>query len=318
MKNGIKRVAVIGSGTMGPGIAQVLAIAGAEVCLYDISQESLNRAKSNIYSSLQTSADMNIIEATEVDKLFKKISYTMELKKAIENVDMVVEAIVENANIKKELYRQLDALLPEDIIIASNTSFLNIFELMPDSRLPYTVITHWYSPPTMIPLVEVCPNEKTKEGIIETVCDLLEMGGKNPVVMKKFIQGYIINRIQMCINQEVYYLLDNGYCTAQDIDTALKSSFIPRAMVLGVLQKTDFGGLNMTANNYKNKIYSMPPEVDIPKVLAEHIEKGETGVVAGKGYYDYTGKNLNELYEKRDKQLYEAFKLQKELMEDPL
>lgn len=314
----IKKVAVLGAGIMGPGIAQILTMAEAEVCLYDIDEAALKKAKDLLATSLRTFAKENIIEEENIDRLYQEIDYTTDLPTALNGVDMVVEAVAEKAEIKKAVYEQLDKLLPESVIIASNTSFLNIFNLMPEVRLPYTVITHWYSPPTIIPLVEVCPNDQTKEGIVEVVCEVLKKGGKTPVIMKKFIQGYIINRLQMCLNQEIYYLLDNGYCTAQDIDEAAKASLIPRAMVLGFLQRADFAGLNMTANNYRNKSYTMPPAVDMPKILEEHLAKGETGVAAGKGYYDYTGKDLSELYTKRDEQLFEAFRLQQELRDNPL
>jgi len=314
----IRKIAVLGAGTMGPGIAQIMVLAGADVCLYDIAAPALERAKATLYTGLETFAGQKLIAQDEINSLYAKVSYTDNLAVALEHAELVVEAVIERKDVKEQLYHQLDELLPQDVIIASNTSFLNIFDYMPQRRLPKTIIAHWYSPPQMVPLVEVCPNENTEPDVVETVVTLLKKGGKNPVVMKKFIQGYIVNRLQMCLNQEVYFLLDNGYCTAEDIDIAVKSSFVPRAMVLGILQKTDFGGLNMTANNYRNKSYTMPSPIDMPKVLAEHLAKGETGVTAGKGFYDYTGKNLDELYAKRDEQLFAAYRLQKELMCDPL
>lgn len=313
-----KKAAVLGAGTMGPGIAQILAIAGLEVCLYDISEEALQKASQALKTGLHTFVEQGIIREEQEAPTLSKIRYSHDLGDAVADVELVLEAIVEKADIKEGVYRQLDELLPEDVVIASNTSFLNIFEIMPARRLPYTVIAHWYSPPAMVPLVEICPNEQTRAGIVEAMCRLLEQGGKTPVAMKKFIQGYIVNRLQMCLNQEVYYLLDHGYCTPEDIDNAVKASFVPRAMVLGIMEKTDFGGLHMTANNYRNKSYSMPPAVDMPRILQEHLERGETGVTAGKGYYDYTGQDLNELYAKRDAQLFAAYKLQKELMANPL
>lgn len=313
-----KKAAVLGAGTMGPGIAQILAIAGLEVCIYDISEEALEKAAQALKTGVHTFAEQGIIGKDQEEETISRVRFSHDLTDAVADVGLVVEAIVEKAEIKESVYRQLDEILPEDVVIASNTSFLNIFEIMPEKRLPYTVIAHWYSPPTMVPLVEICPNEQTREGIVEAMCTLLKKGGKTPVAMKKFIQGYIVNRLQMCLNQEVYYLLDNGYCTPEDIDNAVKASFVPRAMVLGIMEKTDFGGLNMTANNYRNKSYSMPPAVDMPRILQEHLDKGETGVTAGKGYYDYSGQDLNELYAKRDAQLFAAYRLQKELMANPL
>ena len=149
--------------------------------------------------------------------------------------------------------------------------------------------------------------------------DLLKRGGKQPVHMKKFIRGYIVNRLQQCLNQEVFFLLDNGYCTPQDLDLAVKTSFIPRACVLGICQRQDFGGLDMTANNYRNHSYTMPEPVEMPEILSRLVdEKGHLGVKSGKGYYDYTGLDTQELLAKRDKRLFEIFRLEQKFLEDPL
>jgi 3-hydroxyacyl-CoA dehydrogenase len=173
----------------------------------------------------------------------------------------------------------------------------------------------------VIPLVEVVGNEQTRPEVIETVMDLLKKGGKAPVHMKKFIRGYIVNRLQQCLNQEVFYLLEHGYCTAEDIDLAVKNSFIPRAMVLGLCKRIDFGGVDMTANNFRNHSYEMPhPPADepVPHILEEMVEHNELGIKTGKGFYDYTGMDMEEELAKRDKQLFTAFRMQKEFLKDPV
>ena len=318
MHKEIKKVAVFGGGIMGPGIAQVIAGAGCSVCLYDISEQALEKAKNTIYTSFSTFVEQKLLEPMKMERLYNSIEYTTDIVRALDGAEIIFEAVSENPNVKKSVYQQIDQFAAGDAVIASNTSFLNIFELMPEHRLPCTVIAHWYAPAQMIPLVEVCPNQHTQPWVSETVMNLLRIGGKSPVLMKKFIQGYIINRLQMCINQEVFFLLDHGYCTPQDIDLAVKTSMIPRAMVLGLCQRMDFASLNMYANNLKNKVYSTPPAVDMPRTLQEHLEKGETGVQSGKGFYDYSDKDTAELFSKRDRQLFEAFQLEKRFLEDPL
>ena len=303
---------------MGPGIAQIMSLAGLQVCLYDISSEALERAKLSLHTGLVSFEEQNIVDAAQVDLLYQRVTYTTDLTTALRDTDIVFEAVSENPNVKELVYRQLDELAPAELVIASNTSFLNIFELMPERRKPYTVIAHWYAPAQMIPLVEVCPNEQTEPWVSDSVMRLLRDGGKSPVLMKRFIQGYIINRLQMCLNQEIFYLLDNGYCTPQDIDLAVKSSLIPRAMVLGLCQRMDFAGLNMYANNLRNNVYTPPPVTDMPKTLQERLDRGETGVQAGKGFYNYCDKDISALLAKRDRQLYEAFQLEQKFMSDPL
>ena len=150
---------------------------------------------------------------------------------------------------------------------------------------------------------------------------LLKKCGKTAVLMKKFIRGYIVNRLQQCLNQEVFYLLEHGYCDAEAIDLACKASFIPRACVLGLCKRMDFGGVDMTANNFRNHSYEMPHPPkgeDIPNVLSEMVEHNELGIKTGKGFYDYEGVDLDELKAKRDKQLFEVFRLEKEFLSDPV
>jgi 3-hydroxyacyl-CoA dehydrogenase len=237
---------------------------------------------------------------------------------ATDGADFIMETITENKDAKIELFAQLAGAVKPDAIIASNTSGLNIFEILPQSLLPQAVIAHWYAPPQLIPLVEVVKSEQASQTLCDVTVALLEKCGKTPVVMKKFIRGYIANRMQMCLNQEVFFLLDHGYCSPEDIDKAVKASFIPRAVVLGLCKRADFGGLDMTANNYKNKSYTLPPAVDMPKTLQDHLDRGELGLKSGKGFYDYSGVDSQELLAKRDKQLFEIFKLTQKFMNDPV
>ncbi len=307
----IKKIAVLGAGTMGPGIAQTYAMGDAG--------NTRNKAIASLRSQLETFAEEGEIKPEDVDVIFNRIGFAMTVEEAVAGADMIQETIVENRDAKVALYEQLAACVPADVIIASNTSAMNIFEVVPEKLLPQMIICHWYAPPHVIPLVEVVKSEQAPQEMADVAVALLKKCGKTAVLMKKFIKGYIVNRLQQCLNREVFFLLDNGYCDAEAIDLASKASFIPRACVLGLLKRADFGGLDMTANNYKNKSYTMPEHGDeMPKVLAEKVEAGELGIKTGKGFYDYTGKDIDELKAKRDKQLFEVFSLTKKFMEDPV
>ena len=228
---------------------------------------------------------------------------------------------MENRDAKTELYKQLAGCVGPDVIIASNTSALNIFEIVPEQLLPQQIICHWYAPPQLIPLVEVVKSEQAPQEYADVAMALLKKCGKTAVLMKKFIRGYIVNRLQQCLNQEVFYLLEHGYCDAEAIDLACKASFIPRACVLGLCKRMDFGGVDMTANNFRNHSYEMPHPPkgeDIPIVLEEMVEHNELGIKTGKGFYDYEGVDLEELKAKRDKQLFEVFRLEKQFLDDPV
>ena len=314
----IKKIAVLGAGTMGPGIAQMFAIGGYTVVMWTRSEQTREKAKETLYKSLQTFVAEDLLPADKLEETFRRVSFALTVEEAVAGADFIQETIVENKDAKVELFEKIDAAVGDDAIIASNTSGLDVFSLMPEKRLKQAVIAHWYSPAQLIPLVEVVKCDKAPQEYADITVELLEKCGKTAVLMKKFIRGYIANRMQMCINQELFYLLDNDYCTPDDIDKAVKASFIPRAVVLGLCKRADFGGLDMTANNYKNKSYTMPPEVDMPKTLQEHIDKGELGFKSGKGFFDYSGVDKQALMAKRDKQLFEVFKLAKKFMDDPV
>jgi 3-hydroxybutyryl-CoA dehydrogenase len=316
--NDIKKIAVLGAGTMGPGIAQMFAMGGYQVTMWTRREETREKAKQTLYKSLQTFVEEELLPAGKLEETYARVSFALTVEECVKGAQFIQETIVENKQAKIDLFAEVDKYVADDCIIASNTSGLNVFDLVPEKRLPQMVIAHWYSPAQLIPLVEVVRCDKAPQAYADITVELLEKCGKTAVLMKKFIRGYIANRMQMCLNQELFYLLDNGYCTPEDIDKAVKTSFIPRAVVLGLCKRADFGGLDMTANNFTNKSYTMPPEVDMPKSLAEHIEKGELGFKTGKGFYDYTGVDKAAVTAKRDKQLFEVFKVAKKFMDDPV
>lgn len=315
----IKKIAVLGAGTMGPGIAQTYAMGGYQVTMWTRSENTRNKAIASLQSQLKTFAEEGELTAEEAEAVMGRISFALTVKEAVAGADMIQETIVENRDAKTDLYNELAEYIDGDVIVASNTSAMNIFEVVPEKLLPQMIICHWYAPPHVIPLVEVVKSEQAPQEMADIAVQLLNSCGKTAVLMKKFIKGYIVNRLQQCLNREVFYLLDNGYCDAQAIDLAAKASFIPRACVLGLCKRADFGGLDMTANNYKNKSYTMPVNGDeMPTSLAKLVEEGNLGIKTGKGFYDYEGVDIEELKKKRDKQLFEIFRVTKKFMADPV
>lgn len=313
----IKKIAVLGAGTMGPGIAQIYAMGGYTVTMWTRSESTREKAVASLKSQLDTFEAEGLLTEGK-DAILGRISFALTVEEAVAGADFIQETIVENKDAKVALYDQLAACVPADVIIASNTSALNIFELVPEKLLPQQIICHWYAPPHVIPLVEVVKSEQAPQEYGDIAVALLTKCGKTAVLMKKFIRGYIINRLQQCIQGECFNLIDGGYCDAQAIDDACKASFIPRAMVLGICKRIDFGGIDMTANNIKNKSYTFPSYDTMPRCMQEHLDKGELGLKTGKGFFDYTGKDVEELKAHRDKQLFEAFALAKKFMSDPV
>lgn len=218
----IKKIAVLGAGTMGPGIAQTYAMGGYEVTMWTRSENTRNKAIASLKAQLHTFAEEGEIKAEDVDTIFNRISFKLTVEEAVEGADMIQETIVENRDAKVALYEQLAACVGPEVIIASNTSAMNIFEVVPEKLLPQMIICHWYAPPHVIPLVEVVKSEQAPQEYADIAVNLLNNCGKTAVLMKKFIKGYIVNRLQQCLNREVFFLLDNGYCDAQAIDLAAR------------------------------------------------------------------------------------------------
>jgi 3-hydroxybutyryl-CoA dehydrogenase len=298
----IKRVLVVGAGTMGHSIAMVFAQAGYEVDLVDIEENALHKGLGLIHSNLQTLRKAKRISSEAIPRIMKRIHPSTRLDGA-EKADFVVEAISENAKAKKELFRFLDQTCPWRTILASNTSYLNIFQFLKKGRPEKTLITHWYAPPHLIPLVDVVGGPGTSIATVETVKALLLKLGKRPVVMKKFIPGYISNRLQRAMAREIFHLLDEGYATAQEIDTAVKNSLGIRIPVVGVVQRYDFTGLDMALTFERNPSIHLVSKDRPSKTLIELVRKGYLGVKSGRGFYDYPSRPLNEILRKRDLRL---------------
>lgn len=313
----IKKIAVLGAGTMGPGIAQTYAMGGYQVTMWTRSESTRDKAIASLHAQLNTFEEEGMLEEPK-DVIMGRINFALTVEEAVDGADMIQETIVEKKDAKEALYAQLAACVPADTIIASNTSALNIFEIVPEKLLPQLIICHWYAPPHVIPLVEVVKSEQAPQEMADTAVTLLNNCGKTAVLMKKFVRGYIANRLQQCLNQEVFWLISNGYCDAQAIDLACQASFMPRACVLGICKRIDFGGVDMTYNNFKNKSYAAPQWDTIPSILQEKVDANELGIKTGKGFYDYSGRDIEEVKAKRDKQLFEVFRLEKKFLADPV
>ena len=296
----IRKVAVFGAGTMGPGLAQVFATAGYAVALHSRSAETLDRAMSLVNASLATFAGQGIVHEDDIAGILGRITPTQSLDEAGRGADVVIETIVENRDAKQALYEELDAICPDGAVFASDTSYLNIFEIMPGRRLPQTVIAHWFAPPQITPLVEVVKGPETSAETVDLVVALIGKVDHIPSVMEKFVPGFCINRLLRGIGREVFFLLDNGYITPEQLDVAVKASIIPRAMVLGFVQRYDFTGLDLAYNNLKNEAFVEAPIDSEPRSLVERVERGELGAKSGKGFFDYGGRSLEEVLHERD------------------
>ena len=309
----IHNVMVVGAGTMGHSIAQVFAQGGFKVQLTDVNTETLSKAKTLIEANLWTLIEQDLLDKTEQTNILSRIQTTQSLEKAGEKADLVIEAVFEDIQIKKEIFKALDEICPQHTILASNTSYLDIFKFVETKRPEKLLIAHWFAPPHIIPLVEIVYGPQTSQETVTMLKTLLIQLGKRPIVLSKFLPGFIINRLQSALRFEVLYLLDHGYATAEDIDEATKASFGLRIPLLGLVKSMDFGGIDSIQRIISNHAYQPPVVHDRSEIIDGLIAQGRLGVKSGKGFYDYGGRSAVELMRERDIKLIKLKKLLQDL-----
>ncbi len=295
-----KRVAMIGAGLMGHALALVHGLGGCRVALYDVSAAQIDKAMVLIENALRTMAEAGAIEDDGIAPVMARIEPVPELAGAVEGADLVVEAVVEDVEVKREVFAAIASSAPERAIIASNTSHLDVFPLIPQGRQRRAMIAHWYSPPYIIDLVDLAPGPETEPEVMAAMRALYLGMGKKPVLFKTFITGYVANRLQSAISLEIMRLLDEGLATAEAIDESIKYGLATRMAIMGQLMKTDFAGLDMARRAMANRTYE-PPEVTTHSATLEKlIADGKQGVMSGSGFFDYGGKSPETLFKERD------------------
>lgn len=282
----IKRICVVGGGTMGSQIAIQCALHGYDVTLHDISDDQLKRAMDSNKKHLERRVEKGKMSKAQVDEAFKKTECTTSLEKAASNADFVIEAVFEKIDVKKEVFSKLDGICPSHAVFATNSSYFGNSLFASSTNRPDRVLNmHFFNPVLIMKLVEVVKGKDTAEETVDITAALAKRVDKVPIILKKEIPGFIVNRILRAIRTEAFSLLENGVASFQDIDTACELGL---NHPMGPFKLVDFSGLDISFNAMMEMHKQTNDPKDLPpKPLQERVERGELGRKTGRGFYDY-------------------------------
>ena len=286
----IKKVAILGAGTMGHGIAESFARFGYDVNLYDIHAAALEKAKELMAQELEMLAEEGFMPKAEIPAILARIKTFNELGPAVADRQYVIECAPENMELKQSLFKQLDELCPTNAILASNTSSLPLGEMMAlvsEDRKQRMLVNHMFNPAHLIPLVELSFFGNMPEEIYQEVEALYLSIQKQPVRVVKDVPGLVANRIMQGVAREVFSLVEQGVADAADIDRALKFGPAFRYATTGQLEVSDFGGLDIWCIVGDNLLKAMDNSQCANKLLRQKVSEGKLGVKSGEGFYHY-------------------------------
>jgi 3-hydroxybutyryl-CoA dehydrogenase len=271
------RIAVVGAGLMGHGIAQVFALAGHDVTITDSFAKNLETVHARIAANLRDLGDD--------ERAVSRVTPQADLATAVRDADYVVEAVLEDLPLKQKLFAEIEQHVRPDTILASNTSVIPITSIMQGLQKRERALgTHWWNPPFLVPLVEVIETEWTAPQAVAWTMELHKAAGKTPAHVKKDVPGFIGNRLQHALWREAVSLVENGICDAATVDAVIKAAFGRRLAVLGPLENSDLVGTDLTLAIHKTVL----PAIDSRPAASPYLEKlvadGKLGFKSGEGF----------------------------------
>jgi 3-hydroxybutyryl-CoA dehydrogenase len=305
-----EKILVVGTGTMGEGIAQTFAQNGFDVRLVARREEPLTRAMGQIRQNVKQFIEFDLIHEP-AEAVVGRIEgmVTTDMAQAVEGVSYIVETIRENLDDKRALIGAIQAANP-NVVIGSNTGSMTVDSLAEGMPNPATIIgIHYFNPAHIIPLVEVHRGSQTSDAAFELTERMMKESGKSTALVRKEMPGFIVNRVMGAITRECAFILDEGICTPEDLNTAIKSSTGFRFACLGPMEVDDMIGLDICATVSGRVFPGLSNATGPSKLVVEKVEKGELGIKSGKGWYDYSGKTREEVLEEKNRALLRQLKL---------
>jgi 3-hydroxybutyryl-CoA dehydrogenase len=292
----IKRIGVVGAGLMGHGIAQEFALAGYKVSLHDVNDEKLKKAEETIRNNLRMLSDVGLITRDRSETLHENLHVTTSLEDAAGTSDVIIEAAFEDLKLKQAIFRDLDKWCPKHAILASNSSTLLPSSLASATTRPDKVlIAHYFNPPYLVPLVEIVRHAATSDETVNTMFNLLKKVGKKPVVLQKEAPGFVGNRLQAALFREALSIVEQGIATPEDVDNVIKNGFGRRLAAAGIFEIWEIAGWDLILTICENLFPVLESSGTVSPVLRGMVERGELGVKAGKGFYEWSPDSIQSL-----------------------
>ena len=309
------RVMVVGAGMMGSGIGAMAALAGHPVTLVDLSEEQAAKGIEKALECIRLREEQELATHEEARKAAGLFKVGTDIEAEADQAFLVIEAIVEKLEAKQKLFQRLDQVLPREVPICSNTSGLRITEI---SRLctccpERTMTTHFWLPAHLVPLVEVVMGEKTEEGAAVMVRDELKKWKKSPVLVRRDLPGQLANRVFQAIIREAIDIVASGLATAEDVDTAIAAGMAMRFPVWGPLKHLDAIGTDLGLSVQETVLPDICARRHAGDYIRQMVADGHLGAKTGKGFYDWTEREIGDDMKKRDQFIIEACKITSKL-----
>src|SRR3954447_3108019 len=278
----IRQIAVIGSGTMGRGIAYLSAVAGYDTVIHDVDQDALDAAKASIESTLRKGVERGKLDAAAAEAAVGRVQLIPELESAARGADLIIEAVPESFELKQTLFAQADLFCSEETILASNTSSISITKLANAvERRDRFVGLHFFNPPHVMKLIEIVRGERTSDATIDEVRALAQAMGKEPIVVRDS-PGFATSRLGVAIGLEAIRMLEEGVASAEDIDKAMELGY---NHPMGPLRLTDLIGLDVRLGIAEYLSSTLGLRFDPPELLRRMVADGKLGKKTGEGFY---------------------------------
>ncbi len=309
MSRKIKNITIFGPGMMGTGIGIQFAQKGCNITLRARAQFEEDYAVENIDRNIRDMIEDEIMTEAEGEAVKNNIKIVYDINEAVKDADIIFECVIEDMEIKQNLFKELDSICPENVILATNTSVMSITEIASKSEHKHRIVgTHFWNPAFLIPLVEIIRTKDTSDEVVDTVYDFLKEAGKRPVKVNKDVPGFIGNRLQHALLREALYIVENGIADAATVDEAVKYGFGMRTPVLGPMEHADMVGTDLSLSIQNYILKHLASNTEPSHILTDAVEKGDLGFKSGKGIQEWSPEAVAASKRKLNDHLIKNFK----------